>query len=168
MSTNQVLKLACIPLVPSANIETERDNTARITIMSEKNDPEIHSAMNSHETNKNEKPEIRTLTEKVDKQIKKIIPPPTRQLKDLTRLVQEFPVASLPIYYTGLMSTQVVPRMNTRPTTSESIILTGPFSQFFFSLFEASKKAIEQDRSELRSFDQKFYQPNKSSLSEFL
>ena len=68
--------------------------------MEKSNGPECNSAMNCHDTNENEEPEIRGLTqEEVIEQIKSSIAPLTRQLEDLIRLVQWLLVTSHPNHY---------------------------------------------------------------------
>ena len=67
----------------------KRQNTARATTSSENNGSESHSAMKFCRTNENEEPKIRSLTqEEVIEQIKNFIATLTRQLEDLTRVVQ--------------------------------------------------------------------------------
>ena len=68
----------------------KRYNTGKKTTMSESSSSKGSRAVNSHETSKNEGPEIRALTqEEVNEQVKSSIVFLTRQLEDLTQLVHE-------------------------------------------------------------------------------
>ena len=67
----------------------KRYNTATTNTRSENYGPESTSAGISHETDENEEIEMRTATpEEVKEQIKSFIAPPTKQLEDMTQLVQ--------------------------------------------------------------------------------
>ena len=78
----------------------KRYNTARNTIMSGNSISEDNPAINSHETNEIEGPEICVSTqEEVNEQIKSSITYLTRQLEDLTRIIQGMTTASHPKYY---------------------------------------------------------------------
>ena len=67
----------------------KRYNTITDTTLSENSCSEDNPVVNSHETNENESPETRAFTqEEVNEKIKTFIAPFTRQLEDLTRIVQ--------------------------------------------------------------------------------
>ena len=78
----------------------KRDNIAGTATMGENNSSEGNSNLNSHETNGNEKTEIRTLThEEGNEQSKNFIAQLTRRLDYLIRLVQGLSVRPYSNHY---------------------------------------------------------------------
>ena len=68
--------------------------------MTEKNSLEGNSAMNSHDTNENEELQIHTSTQSEPNEfVRNFIAPLTRQLKDVTGLIQGLSVTSHPNLY---------------------------------------------------------------------
>ena len=85
--------------------------------MSENNGTESNSAMNTIEANENEEPKNRNLTQKdVSEEIKSFIALLTRQLDELTWLVQNLSVASYANHYPTRITMRVATCRDTRST----------------------------------------------------
>ena len=100
-SINSSLKTCKQALDSNRELKNGKKNDAACTSIKNKNSSSDGSrAMNSPEANENEGPEIRAITEEeIDEPINSFIAPLTRQLEDLTRLVQGMITASHPDYH---------------------------------------------------------------------
>ena len=91
--------------------------------MSEGDSSETNHIMSVHEVDDNKRTKARILTqEEVDEQIRNYITPLIKKLKDLTPLIQEYPLLNSQIFLQGQVLVLVLAQLVPRPAVKNELL----------------------------------------------